>query len=366
MTPNDIIKNNEVKEVLTNMTDYKDGDPVGLYLKGRGITKHSPDTKIVYKYKNKSTAAMISPIYEYKKDNYHNAVGFSLIFLTKNGERLKIFERDGIKLDPPEKYNKIQRILFDKTVSGNPVRLQPRGKNNGFIYVTEGVENGLSLQEYINNEVWCSLSLVNIPTLPFEDDKVYIIVFDNDLNKIDKDGNKIGVQNLERKINKLAQLKNKHIFYLLPEEDGKDTNDLLREELKIENGKLKITPAEDSNTTTKLQDLLLNKQPIAIQTLRIVRTNKGEQKQGFRPVKPHDLEIEPTVAKQTENNNFPFSIFNSQFLSLPYDSEGLAQRFIARYGHLYRNVKNIGICKYNNGVHDKECDNELFADIGKP
>jgi hypothetical protein len=128
MTPEDISKNNEVKNVLANMTGYKSGNPVDLYLRSRGITKHSPDTKIVYKYKNKSTTAMISPI-NVPKDN-QDAIGFSLIFLTKNGERLKLFERDGVKLDVPEKYNKIQRILFNKTVSGNPVKLQPRGENN--------------------------------------------------------------------------------------------------------------------------------------------------------------------------------------------------------------------------------------------
>lgn len=136
-----------------------------------------------------------------------------------------------------------------------------KGDNNGYIYITEGIENGLSIQEHINNEVWCALSIVNIPTLPFENNKVYVFVLDNDYSKetkvkvnetlkdklksldinytLDNDNNiiyNIGEFNLKTTLHKLKQLKNKHFFYLIPKEDGYDANDLLKE--KILDGRL--------------------------------------------------------------------------------------------------------------------------------
>jgi hypothetical protein len=279
-TQEDIDKDNKLKSILSKIEDYRLGDPVDLYLKSRGITKYSPDTKVLkldkmsvmvnialdskklekdiknresnYTYNNKfdydnyyySHGGQIKNNSQLLITNHQFIAGIQEIFLTKDGKK----RQDNINNNIP---NKVQRCFGNSTISGNPVRLQPKGKNNGFIYITEGVENGLSLQEYINNEVWCSLSIVNIPTLPFENDKIYIIVFDNDLNKIDKYGNRTGKQNLERTIDKLSQLKNKHILYLLPEEEGKDANDLLREKLKIENGKLKINDSQQDNNNAK-------------------------------------------------------------------------------------------------------------------
>jgi hypothetical protein len=141
----------------------------------------------------------------------------------------------------------------------------------------------------------------------------------------------------------------------------------------------------------KLLELLTNKTPTAIETQRTVRTSKGETKPSFRPDNPDDkekndddkkndgknddnkllklLEKALTTEKTTKERDSPFrpSIPHDldetsdglppsflYFLNLPYDSEGLARRFLARYGYLYRNVKNIGICKYNNGVYEKE------------
>jgi P4 family phage/plasmid primase-like protien len=301
---------------------------------------------------------------------------------------------DGKKKNTGTYPNKIQRTFFNKTVAGNPVKLIPRGNNNGYIYITEGVENGLSLQEYINNEVWCSLSIVNIPTLPFENNKAYVIVFDNDFNKwneinysenlvqeLDKFNvkyeinyadntnnsnannadNKTKIKYDHGKLNflkyreKLSLLNDKHIFYLLPSEDGKDANDLLLEKIEITNA--------DGTTqqTTKLKQLL-SSPIIPISTQRTVRTNKGEIKQGWKPQVPPSL-------LDNNNNNSATAILDddrsktSSFLKLPYDSEGLALRFIARYGESYRFVKNVGVCKYKDGVYERDKDNDLFEDL---
>ena len=93
--------------------------------------------------------------------------GIQEIFLTKDGRKRED------KLIP----NKIQSTYTNQTIAGNPIRLSPNGENNGYIYITEGIENGLSLQEHINNEVWCALTITNLPSLPFEDNKRYMYLY---------------------------------------------------------------------------------------------------------------------------------------------------------------------------------------------
>jgi hypothetical protein len=182
--------------------------------------------------------------------------------------------------------------------------------------VTEGVENGLSLQEYISNEVWCSLSIVNIPALPFEDNKIYVIVFDNDLNKPN------GKDNLIRTVTKLSQLNNKRIFYLLPREDGKDANDLLKEKIETVDGNGK------KQMTAKLQQLLFDTPLTPVPINRTARTNKGETRNSYVPVKPDQLDSIDGCGNGLEPKFF-------YFLNMPYDNDGIARRFLARYGCLH-------------------------------
>jgi P4 family phage/plasmid primase-like protien len=315
-TKETIEKDNKIKNILSKIQDYKAGDPVDLYLKARGITKYSHETKIV---NGDKMDIMVNIIKDHK--NNSSVVGIHEIFLTKDGKKR---QTDNFP-------SKIQRAFTNKSISGNPVKLQAKGSNNGFIYVTEGIENGLSLQEHINNEVWCSLSIVNIPTLPFDDNKVYIIVFDNDLNK------EAGRHNLEQTLEKLSKLKNKHFLYLLPSEEGKDANDLLKE--------------------NKLKHLLLHKTPVPIQTKNSVRTSNGKSREGFSPYKPNEI----NEIYNNNDNAFPPSLFN--FINIPYDNKGIAKRFLARYGDKYKNIINVGFFKYNDGVYKDHCDNHLFHDI---
>jgi hypothetical protein len=166
--------------------------------------------------------------------------------------------KDGKKTQNAVYPSKIQRVFANKTIAGNPVKLAPKGENDGFIYVTEGIENGLSIQEHINNEVWCSLSIVNILTLPFERNKKYIFVFDNDDSKPKKDGKKSTLEDTIEKLGKYKRQKRQYnknnnnnsdnnnsdnnndnnrehyyFFYLKPSVASEDANDLHKQ------GKLK-------------------------------------------------------------------------------------------------------------------------------
>jgi hypothetical protein len=142
LTEDKIKKNDKVRFILSNSKPYKEGDAVDLYLKSRGITKRS-DECLIYEYKE--VISMVNVC----KNKIGIPVGLQQTFLTKDGKKLK---KEGMN-------TKIQRVFANETISGNPVILKSRGKNNGIIYITEGIENGLSIQEYINNEVWCSLSV---------------------------------------------------------------------------------------------------------------------------------------------------------------------------------------------------------------
>jgi P4 family phage/plasmid primase-like protien len=372
LTKEDFAKDEKIRNILSRVRDYQKGDPVDLYLRSRGITKYSPDTKILNLEK---MSILVNLCRDWRSKNSGSTngnstsdsfrvVGIQEIFLTKDGRKRKNNDFPG----------KIQRTFTNETIAGHPLVLRPKGNNNGHIYVTEGVENGLSLQEHLNNEVWCSLSIANIPTLPFDNDRVYIIVFDNDFGKRkEKDYSKSFQQKLDElevkyeinprdskihydegelhlrdKILKLSKLNNKHIFYLLSSENGKDANDLLNEKVETIGGD------GIRQISTKLQQLL-SQPPIPITTCRTVRTNRGEIRQGWRPPKPPSLVDEDFHGDDKINS----------FLNLPYDSEGLALRFIARYGSVYRFVRNVGVCKYNGGRYEKECDNALFEDLRK-
>ena len=214
-TAEDKVKDSKIKNILSKIQHYKIGDPVDLYLKNRGIKKYSPDTYIVNSNK---MSVLVNLCYKTNKNTIKekeetgktyrktdNIAGIQEIFLTK----------DGKKRDSGNIPNKIQRAFFGNSISSNPVRLSPKGENNGYIYITEGVENGLSLQEHINNEVWCCLSIVNMPNLPFEDDKIYIFVFDNDAGKIKRTAYS---SNLEENIKNLKvqyRIENQEIIDLL-------------------------------------------------------------------------------------------------------------------------------------------------------
>ena len=354
-TKDDIEKDNKIKNILSKMEHYKKGDPVDLYLKRRGINKYSPDTYIVNTDK---MAVLVNVCYKTIKNTEkdykltgqlyrktESVAGIQEIFLTKDGQ----------KRDSGATVSKIQRSYFGNTISGNPVRLTEKGDNNGYIYITEGVENGLSLQEYINNEVWCALSIVNIPNLPFDKDKIYIIVLDNDFGKEHKTAKteyivdnlkrldikyKIedkqviydtGEYNFKTTINKLENLKDKHIFYLQPTEQGKDANDLLKE--------------------NKLKDLLLNTTPTELKNEYILKLNKKTKEVVYwRPQKHYGT---------NDNDNL-----SKEFINTPYDNNGIALRFFKRYGHLYKKVDGIGICKYDGeGKYKQKQEDELFEDI---
>jgi P4 family phage/plasmid primase-like protien len=182
------------------------------------------------------------------------------------------------------------------------------------------VENGLSLQEHLNNEVWCALSIVNIPNLPFEDDRVYVIVFDNDnKNGIVSDGYK-------QAIDKILRLKNKHIFYCMSEEDGKDANDLHKE--------------------GKLGDFLNNTPfiPIPIKQYKYNSRLKRDE-EILAPVQLSDnLRQEPDSLDRSFARR-----------GLIYNSLDVAKRFLARYGHRYKVVNEGGDAErmyvYDNGIY---------------
>jgi hypothetical protein len=162
------INDQKITNLLNKIKSYEKGDPVDLYLKSRNIKKGSKDIKIYTDTYNKVNI-LVNEIKDPKKND--RVVGINEIFLTKDGKK----RVDNII---PTKIHRIYNNCKGNTVQ--PVRLSPKGDNNGFIYVTEGIENGLSLQEHINNEVWCSLSINNFLKLPYESNKRYIFVFDND------------------------------------------------------------------------------------------------------------------------------------------------------------------------------------------
>ena len=425
-TREDIEKDNKIKNILSKMEHYKKGDPVDLYLRSRGITKHSPDTYIVNTDK---MAIMVNTCYKTvsntKKEQeetgnlYHKTesiAGIQEIFLT----------RDGKKRENSNFPSKIQRSYFNNTISGNPVRLSEKGDNNGYIYVTEGVENGLSIQEVVNNEVWCALSIVNIPTLPFENNKVYIFVFDNDYNKTKQtkssenlkenlkkldvnykiEGDDIvynlGEYNLKSTLYKLKQLKNKHFFYLLPDKEGADANDLLGVDERVMttrdprflsanfgyevshsskldglpsdprfhgddiSGDEKLITTRDSrfrgnnrehgndssrkDINTALHNLLLHTPLKEIETESIIKLNKKTKEAVYwRPQKQFGT---------NDNDNL-----TKDFIGIPYDNRGLAIRFLKRFGNNYKKVDGIGICKYDDGKYNQKQEDNLFADI---
>lgn len=360
-TSTDLEKNNKIKNILSNIHPYSKNDPVDLYLKSRGISNYSPNTYIV-NTGNDGDAIMVNLCYRTVKNSEeeysrfgklyrrtNDIAGIQEIFLTKDGRKKK--DNGGIP-------SKIQRTFSNNTISGNPVRLEEKGDNNGYIYITEGVENGLSLQQYINNEVWCALSIVNIPNLPFEDNKIYVFVFDNDLNKrmvstnyneakkeelrdlnikytfqnrqIVYDG---GEYNLKTTIGKLMKLNNKHFFYTMPETEGSDANDEL---LK-----------------GRLQQLLSGTALKEIATKDTVKYNKKTKETTY---------WRPGIRSDTPEND----LLSQQFVEqgYRYDAYDLSKRFIVRFGDKYKNVKGLGICKYvEEGKYEEDKSEELFDDI---
>ena len=371
-------KDNKINEILNNIQPYQKGDTVDLYLKKRNITKYSPDTYIL---KLQKSICMVNIAYKINKltekekretnQQYRKTsqvAGIQQIFLNQDGTKK---ENNG------NFNNKIQRAYSNSGISGNPVILTPKGKNNGYIFITEGIENGLSIQEHINNEVWCALSISNIATLPFEDNKIYIFIFDNDYGKIhlqkysedirvkleqlninyniklitEQDNNKegteennivkyleydIGEYNHKTLLNKLKNLDNKHFFYLIPDKNkykGYDSNDLLKE--------------------NKLKELL--EQPyIPIESEQIIRQNvRQKTKTTWRPQRPFDI-------NENDNDNFNREFAEKQ---LTYDSKGLAERFYIRYKDKYVFNPEIGFCQYENGKYVKGKEREVYTDI---
>ncbi len=355
LTKEDLEKDSKIKNILSKIEHYKQGDPVDLYLKSRGITKYSNDTYIVNTDKMAVLVNLCHKTITNTKKEFEetgrlyrktdNIAGIQEIFLT----------REGKKRDNSATPSKIQRSYSNNTISGNPVRLSEKGDNNGYIYITEGIENGLSIQEHINNEVWCALSIVNIPTLPFENNKVYVFVLDNDYKKetktkanetlkeklktldinytLDDEDNiiyNVGEFNLKTTLHKLKQLKNKHFFYLIPEQKGYDANDLLKE--------------------NKLKELLLDTSLKEIESEGILKLNKRTKEVVYwRPQKQFGT---------NDNDNL-----TKDFIGIPYDNRGLAIRFLKRFGDNYKKVDGIGICKYDSGKYNQKQEDSLFADI---
>lgn len=344
-TPEDIQRAKKVEVIVNNCKDYIEGDPVDLYLKSRNITKHSNDTKIYY-------GSRFTTMVNIAKDDKGIIQGLQQIYLTK----------DGKKFEKAENINsKIQRTYPNRTIAGHPVKLEAKGDNNGYIYITEGIENGLSIQEVINNEVWCTLSIVNIPKIPFDNDKIYILVFDNDYNKTKTDlystEKEINLRKLEVKytietnlkdnkkylvynsgeyhlkyyVNELKQLKQKHIFYIIPQEAGYDANDLLKE--------------------NKLSNFINESIPQEIEIEQFLKNNKLTREPVYwRPQKRLGT---------NDNNNI-----TKDLIGLSFDTEGIAKRFLKRYGNLYKKVDGIGICKYDGkGQYIQHQEDEMFSDI---
>ncbi len=348
-TPEDIQRAKKVETIINNCKDYTAGDPVDLYLKSRNINKHSNDTKIYYD----DYARTISMV-NIAKDNNNVIQGLQQIFLTKDGKKRN--NEGNSNFNP-----KIQRTYPNRTIVGHPVKLEAKGDNNGYIYITEGIENGLSLQEVINNEVWCTLSIVNIPKIPFDNDKVYILVFDNDYNKTKtdlysteketnlrklevkytietnlKDNKKYLVYNsgeyhLKYYVNELKQLKQKHIFYIIPNEAGYDANDLLKE--------------------NKLSNFINESIPQEIEIEQFLKNNKLTREPVYwRPQKRLGTNDNDNITKE--------------LIGLSFDTEGIAKRFLKRYGNLYKKVDGIGICKYDGkGQYIQNQEDEMFSDI---
>jgi P4 family phage/plasmid primase-like protien len=311
----------KINDILKKSKDYQPNDPVGLYLKSRGIVKHSSDVRVTEdKMGNNEHIPVMLSICK-SKDN--KTVGVSEVFLTLDGKKYS----DNVTTANA----KIQRKYPNQTISGNPVRLSPKGENNGWIYCTEGVENGLSIQEHLNNEVWCALSIVNIPNLPFEDDRVYVIVFDNDnKNGVVSDGYK-------QAVDKILRLKNKHIFYCMPEEDGKDANDLHKE--------------------GKLGDFLNNAPfiPIACKRYR------------YDPKTKADVEIPRPLTPMLFRQEI--SSLDRRFVSmLNFGHESVAMRFLEHYGKNYRVVNNADkklFYHYAEGIYKRDYETEIDKDISR-
>jgi P4 family phage/plasmid primase-like protien len=434
-------QNNDQKitNLLKKITHYGKGDPVDLYLKSRNIKKYCPALKIYTDTYNKVNI-LVNEIKDPKKND--RIVGINEIFLTKDGKK----KVDGII---PTKIHRI--YSFEKNNNNNftqPVRLPFRGKEEDrkgikdFIYVTEGIENGLSLQEHIDNEVWCSLSIQNFIRLPYEKNKRYIFVFDNDdkpkknnnnqnnnlrnnnqnnnqnnnnqnngdkpkedvsysiiennniennniskeeteeeesenynynytepkqtpleivmgklraykgikkfekkkksppmeeyteNNEDDDDEDDENYQNEHKKPTKNKKANNNtsnnnnpypdkfYFFYLKPEKPGQDVNDLLRE----------IIPKEEQpnfkGCKDKLEYFLKTHTPIHLQTPSVEDTGKP-----YGTPDPTGLELE--------------------FSEIPANDEGIAERFLRRYGHLVKIVDKHKPFVYKDGFYEE-------------
>jgi hypothetical protein len=85
--------------------------------------------------------------------------------------------------------------------------LSPKGENNGLIYVTEGIGNDLSIQEHLNNEVRCSMSPMNFLKLPYQNNKRYVFIFDNDDNKQKQNGRPSTLDNIIKQLREYEGIK---------------------------------------------------------------------------------------------------------------------------------------------------------------
>ncbi|MDR0423794.1 MAG: hypothetical protein LBH46_04390 [Rickettsiales bacterium] len=315
--PNNI--NQHTNSIYNNINNqeqqqYKQlpSDPVDLYLKNRGINKKASNVYITTNdYINNqkgmySHPSLVSKIIKMSQAGMPEVVGINQIFLTQDGKKLK--GNDGKSLKFQRIYSKYKEYTGSKKIF-NPLILPPKGKNNSIIFVTEGLENALSIQENYNNEIWCSLSKVNLASLPYDPKRIYCFYLDND--------NKQGLKNYDPMddiiISKLKSndFDNHRFFYIYSPKETKDAND------DLVDGRIK--KIIDAHWTP-------------IDNKRYYFCSDGDKK------KKTNQKIDIKEPNITPEKLQPPDGTEHETFQLPLDRWGLLQRFVIKYRNKYRFV----------------------------